>query len=901
MVGLFLSIFLIYLWHIDRKFLFRHSAKENFSMKIVKIILSALLTLIIVAGIALGLLYVQARDNLPNVRELKTVELSQPMQIFTADGKLIGEVGEQRRIPVKLAEVPPLLIDAFIATEDSRFYEHKGIDPKGILRAIVRSAQGDTQGASTITQQLARNFYLSPERTLQRKFNEVVLALEIENQLSKDEILELYLNKIFLGYRSYGIAGAAKTYFGKNLDELTLSEMAIIAGLPKAPSTMNPLHSIKRAEARRNVVLGRMLEMGKISKAQYEQAKAEPVVARAQGAILEFRADYVSEMIRQEMVKRYGADDAYTKGFKVYATVLSADQKEAEKALRDNLINYDRKHGWRGAEVLWQPKEKAWLEEEIITHLAGLPHSEPFVPAAVLSIAKNSAKVLLADGEQAELKFAGMKWARKFINDSAQGKAPTAVKDVINVGQQIWVRKNARGEYELGQIPEVNSALVSLDSNNGAIEAIVGGFSFEQSKFNRATQSLVQVGSTIKPFIYAAALNKGASLATTISDQPITITKKGQKPWSPKNSPNTYSPTPLRLKVGLGQSKNMVMVRTMQMAGIDYVAEYLERFGFKRSQYLATEALALGAASFTPLEMARAYAVFDNGGYLIEPYIIERILDSQGNELFKANPARACLACDERPVIYPEPVYFDFVQAQNYRDSLDSKFAQLASENSKEESDESNPELDIATKIIEDAPSLISRSDKEVRYAPRVISGEIAFLMRNALKTAIFGEQGQGWRGTSWRLANEFKRQDIGGKTGTTNNSKVTWYAGFGANIVTTVYVGFDDNKRTLGRGEAGAETAMPAWTKYMKVALSDKQVRKDTPPSNIIEVKIDAVSGGLGNALNEYFIKGTEPTKALSVESEVKAAEKKTHPALQQRLGLPPAGVLQIKGQELF
>lgn len=876
-------------------------------MKIVKIILSALLTLIIVAGVALGLLYVQARDNLPNVRELKTVELSQPMQIFTADGKLIGEVGEQRRIPVKLSEVPSLLIDAFIATEDSRFYEHKGIDPKGILRAIVRSAQGNTQGASTITQQLARNFYLSPERTLQRKFNEVVLALEIENQLSKDEILELYLNKIFLGYRSYGIAGAAKTYFGKNLDELTLSEMAIIAGLPKAPSTMNPLHSIKRAENRRNVVLQRMLDMGKITQAQYEQAKAEPVVAKAQGAVLEFRADYVSEMIRQEMIKRYGADDAYTKGFKVYATVLSEDQKEAEKALRDNLINYDRKHGWRGAEALWQAKDKAWKEEQIITHLAGLPHSEPFVPAAVLGIAKNSATILLADGERVELKFAGMKWARKFINDSAQGKAPSSVKDVIDIGQQIWVRKNARGEYELGQIPEVNSALVSLDSNNGAIEAIVGGFSFEQSKFNRATQSLVQVGSTIKPFIYAAALNKGASLATTVSDQPITITKKGQKPWTPKNSPNTYSPTPLRLKVGLGQSKNMVMVRTMQMAGIDYVAEYLERFGFNRSQYLATEALALGAASFTPLEMARAYAVFDNGGYLIEPYIIDRILDSQGNELFKANPAIACLECEERPVIYPEPVYFDFVEAQDYRDSLESKFAQLASENntenSEEESDENNSELDIATQIKEDVPSLISRSDKEIRYAPRVISGEIAFLMRNALKTAIFGEPGQGWRGTSWRLANEFKRQDIGGKTGTTNNAKVTWYAGFGANIVTTVYVGFDDNKRTLGRGEAGAETAMPAWTKYMKVALADKDVRKEKVPANIIETKIDAVSGGLGNSFSEYFIKGTEPTKRLVVENveKPKVNEKKAHPALQQRLGLPPAGVLQIKGQELF
>lgn len=888
-------------------------------MKIVKIILSTLLTLIIVAGIGLVFFYNEAKKDLPNVAELRDVVLSQPMQIFTADGKLIGEVGDERRIPVKLEEVPPLLIDAFIATEDSRFYEHKGIDPKGIARAVVRSAQGSTQGASTITQQLARNFYLSRDRTLSRKFNEIVLALEIEKQLSKEEILELYLNKIFLGYRSYGIAGAAKTYFNKKLDELTLSEMAVIAGLPKAPSTMNPIYSVDRAKNRRDVVLGRMLEVGKITQAQYEEAKSEPVVEPPKSTAVEFRADYVSEMVRKEMVKRYGADVAYTKGFQVYATVISDDQREAEKALRNQLIEYDRQFGWRGAAVLWKTREKAWKEEDIINHLAELPHSEPFLAAAVLEVGKNSAKILLADGRHSDIKLSGMRWARK------GGKTPNTVKDVIDVGQQIWVRKNARNEFELGQIPEVNSALVSLDSNNGAIEAIVGGFSFEHSQFNRATQSLVQVGSTIKPFIYAAALNKGASLSTTISDQPITIPQKGKKPWKPKNSPNTYSPTPLRLKVGLGLSKNMVMVRTMQMAGVDYVAEYLERFGFNHSQFVATEALALGAASFTPLEMARAYAVFDNGGYLIEPYIIDRILDNQGNELYKANPKVACMECEDRPVEYPEPEYFDFVNIENDPIvTVDDKLAQLKGD--EEDNDEFVAELEIDTKFKDESDdNAVAMSDgtkKEIRYAKRVISGEIAFLMRNALTTAVFGEQGVNWRGTSWPLKNDFKRRDIGGKTGTTNNSKVTWYAGFGSNIVTTVYVGFDDNKRTLGKNATGAKTAMPIWRNYMKVALKDKPERKEKVPSNIVEVKIDAVSGFLGNSFNEYFIKGTEPTKRVVVQRTEpvakpmaksvtpatskqppasKPVEKKAHPALEQRLGLPPAGVMQMKSQESY
>ncbi|QIW16673.1 penicillin-binding protein [Pasteurellaceae bacterium RH1A] len=837
-------------------------------MKIVKFIFSTLLTLVIVLAIAGGLFYTHLKSDLPDVKGLATVELQKPMQIFTSDGKLIGEVGEERRIPVKLADIPTQLIDAIIATEDVRFYQHHGFDPRGMARALVNSMKGDTEGASTITQQLARNFFLTPERKMIRKLREIVLATEIEKIMSKEEILELYLNKIYLGYRSYGVAAAAKTYFGKDLKDLTLSEIAIIAGLPKAPSTMNPLFSLKRAENRRNTVLWRMLQVGKIDQAQYEAAKAEPIVAKYHGSQLEFRADYVTEMVRQEMVKRYGEKEAYTKGFKVYATVLSHDQHEAQNALRENLIDYDRRHGWRGAEALWKPKEDPWDEEKIIEHLSKLPHSEPFTPAVVMKMQRDRADILLQNGESAVVKFNRMAWTGK------GGKS-------VAVGQQIWVRERAgkNPEWELGQIPEVNSALVSLNSDNGAIEAIVGGFSFEQSRFNRATQSMVQVGSSIKPFIYAAAMNKGLSLATTVSDQPITIKKAGQKPWSPKNSPGVYEGN-LRLRVGIGKSKNVMMVRTVQMAGIDYIADYLQRFGFDRKQYIATEALALGAASFTPLEMARGYAVFDNGGFLIEPYIIERIVDGNGQEVFKANPAMACIECHNIPVIYPEPEQFDFIKAQKKpEDKVETVTV------TEDEVDDQLPEISTTNKA--EAPSLMASSTEQtqqIHYAPRVISGELAFLMRSALNTAITGEKGQGWKGTSWRVANEIKRSDIGGKTGTTNKSKVAWYAGYGANLVTTVYVGFDDNKRVVG--EAGATAALPAWIRYMKVALSDKEERKLALPPNIIEVEIETTNGLLGKGKKEYFIKGTEPTKKYIVEKAITAPRYE----LPKGYGLPPS-----------
>ncbi len=580
-------------------------------MRIAKLILNTLLTLCILGLVAGGMLYFHLKSELPSVEALKTVELQQPMQIYTADGKLIGEVGEQRRIPVKLADVPQRLIDAFLATEDSRFYDHHGLDPIGIARAlfVAVSNGGASQGASTITQQLARNFFLTSEKTIIRKAREAVLAVEIENTLNKQEILELYLNKIFLGYRSYGVAAAAQTYFGKSLNELTLSEMAIIAGLPKAPSTMNPLYSLKRSEERRNVVLSRMLDEKYISKEEYDAALKEPIVASYHGAKFEFRADYVTEMVRQEMVRRFGEENAYTSGYKVFTTVLSKDQAEAQKAVRNNLIDYDMRHGYRGGAPLWQKNEAAWDNDRIVGFLRKLPDSEPFIPAAVIGIVKGGAEILLASGEKMTLSSNAMRW--------------TGRSNPVKVGEQIWIRQRANGEWQLGQIPSANSALVSLNSDNGAIEAVVGGFSYEQSKFNRATQSLVQVGSSIKPFIYAAALEKGLTLSSVLQDSPISIQKPGQKMWQPKNSPDRYD-GPMRLRVGLGQSKNMIAIRMIQTAGIDFTAEFLQRFGFKRDQYFASEALALGAASFTPLEMARAYAVFDNGGFLIEPYIIEK-------------------------------------------------------------------------------------------------------------------------------------------------------------------------------------------------------------------------------------------------------------------------------------
>lgn len=825
-------------------------------MRIAKIIFSTLFSLILLGCIAVGILYVKIKSELPDVDTLKTVELQQPMQIFTADGKLIGEIGEQHRIPVALQDIPQGLIDAVIATEDSRFYTHYGLDPIGIIRALKVTImdKGVSQGASTITQQLARNFFLTPERTLMRKIKEAVLAIEIEQKLSKDEILALYLNKIYLGYRAYGVAAAAQTYFGKTLDQLTLSEMAVIAGLPKAPSTMNPLYSLKRATERRNVVLSRMLAMNYITQSQYEQLIKEPIVASYHGSKLDLRADYVVEMVRQEMVKRYGEENAYTKGYNVYTTIKSDDQLSAQKALRNNLIAYDMRHGYRRNETLWKTGETAWGKDRILAFMRKLPYSAPLFPAAVVKLDKKQAKVLLSSGEQILLNESAVKWAGN-------------LQKVLHEGDLIWLQQDSKNNWQLRQIPQVNSGMISLDSDNGAIKAMVGGFSFERSKFNRATQSMVQVGSSIKPFIYSAALSRGLTLASVINDAPITIRKAGQKPWQPKNSPNTYA-GPIRLRVGLGLSKNTVMVRTVQMVGIDYIANFLQRFGFQPNQYVATEALALGAASFTPLQMARGYAVFDNGGFLINPYLIETIKDNNDNTIFQATPQIACFSCSDEEIssIYGEEKPLNFLELKIENENANKPDVSLL--NGAEEGDDGTesvpdvPELQIDNVQLSETPALLENTETTgQKYAPRVISAKEAFLMRSALNSGIYGEAT--WQGTSWR-AKSLARADIGGKTGTTNNAKVAWYAGFGANLVTTIYIGFDDNKIDLGRGESGAKSAQPAWLNYMKYALQELPQRKDPVPTGIVQRRISLETGLLTNegGRTEYFIKGTEPTK---------------------------------------
>jgi len=812
------------------------------------------------AGSIYGL-YKFIEPQLPDVATLRDVRLQIPMQVFSADGELIAQYGEKRRIPVTLSQMPPELTKAFIATEDSRFYEHHGIDPVGIFRAasVALFSGHASQGASTITQQLARNFFLSPEKTLTRKIKEAFLAIRIEQLLSKDEILELYLNKIYLGYRAYGVGAAAQVYFGKSVDQLTLSEMAVIAGLPKAPSTFNPLYSMDRATSRRNVVLSRMLSENYITQAQYDSAVREPIDARYHAPEIAFSAPYLTEMVRQEMVSRYG-DQAYEDGYRVYTTIGRKDQLAAQNALRTNVMDYDMRHGYRGpANVLWKVGETPWDSKKITDTLKSLPTYGPLEPAVVTSADPQQAMAMTADGTSVLLNMDGMRWARPYRSDTQQGSTPRKVTDVVQTGQQIWVRQ-VNESWWLAQVPDVNSALVSINPQNGAIIALVGGFDFNQSKFNRATQALRQVGSNIKPFLYTAAMDKGLTLASILNDVPISRWDAGAgSDWSPKNSPPQYA-GPIRLRQGLGQSKNVVMVRAMRAMGVDYAAEYLQRFGFPANNIVRTESLALGSASFTPLQVARGYSVMANGGFLIDPYFISKIDNDAGGTLFEAKPKIACADCDI-PVIYGDTPKSDVLENKDVEDvatSLEPKNSTVPM-----------PSLEQANQ------ALVARSGGQ-EYAPHVISTQLSFLIKSALNTNIFGEPG--WQGTGWRAGRDLKRHDIGGKTGTTNSSKDAWFSGYGPGVVTSVWIGFDDHRRDLGRTtasgaikdqisgyEGGAKSAQPAWDLYMKAALEGMPEQPFTPPSGVVTVNIDRYTGQLasgGSSREEFFIEGTQPTQ---------------------------------------
>lgn len=867
-------------------------------MKAIKFLFKIIVGLFLFGVLLCAVAYFFYSRNLPDVAALKDIRLQTPMQVLTADGELIAFFGERKRIPLDYKAIPKYMVQAVIATEDSRFYEHHGIDPIGIIRAIFIALKSGSfsQGGSTITQQVAKNFFLTPEKNISRKIKEMILALQMERQLTKDEILTLYLNKIYFGSRSYGIGAAAYTFFGKSASQLTLDEAALLAGLPNAPSAYNPIAYPDRAVARRNWVLHRMLDQHYITAKQYEDAICKPLVVSYHAPHIEVPAPYVAEMARQFMYDRFG-ERAYSDGYLVYTTITRKDQLAANKAIHDNILKYDMRHGYRGPErILWKANQFPLTQTQILDHLKTYPSYGDLHPAVIIAVAHNTASALLTNGTKITIPFAGVSWARRYLTDNLQGELPKQVSDVLKAGQQIWVRQ-VGNIWWLAQIPNVNAALVSLDSETGAIKALVGGFDFTISKFNRATQAIRQIGSNIKPFIYTAALDKGLTLATILNDAPILRSYAGSEAWRPKNSPPQYD-GPLRLRVGLAESKNVMMVRAVRAIGINYVANYLPRFGFPHENISNNEALALGSAAFTPLQVARAYAVIANGGYLMTPFLIQEINYYNGGNIYQHTPEIICRSCPQpfNPLEKHQAIYLDNVENAIKSSEQEVPEMDKLSTNSglilpdPDEKFEKKPPADQFSASKDQSTASITSSAPE-NYAPQVISHELSFLVRSALQTAVFGEKGATWRPTAWR-ARSLKRGDVGGKTGTTNMSKDVWFSGFGANLVTTVWMGFDDHRRQLGQAplymnkmsaivsEGGAKTANPIWDEYMKKALKDVPQKQVKVPDDIIQVTIDSKTGLLplanSNTIQEYFIKNTEPTAYAQPETGTEVIDAK-------------------------
>lgn len=802
--------------------------------------------------LAIVALYFWVKQDLPDTARLKDVQLETPLKIYSADGKLISQFGEKRRIPLALEDIPPQLIHAFLATEDARFYQHIGVDPIGIFRAaLVWAMSGQAkQGASTITQQVARNFFLTREKTIIRKVKEIFLAWHIEKLLSKDEILELYLNKIPLGQRAFGVGAAAQVYYGKDVSELTLGEMAVIAGLPKAPSVLNPIFSPERARERRAVVLSRMLETKKVTNEQVHLALQEPVETHYHGAEIELYSPYLAEMVRQEVLEKYG-ERAYTQGLNVYTTVTSSRQLAAEKAVVEGLISYDMRHGYRGVQkLLWNTADARWSAEDITRYLKQQVTYSGITPAVVTALDAQSAQFMLDDGRVQTLNWDGMKWARPYIDDNRQGREPSRASEILKEGAVIRVRLLDDGNWQLSQLPEANAALVSLNPHDGAIEALVGGFNFNLSKFNRVNQAKRLLGSNIKPFIYAAAFENDFTLASLVDDAPINEWDPSQGiAWRPKNSPAVYH-GPTRLRDGLARSKNVMTVRLLRQIGLPKVIDTLTRFNFPKEDIPFNESLSLGAIAVTPLQAVTGFSAFANGGFLVEPYFISHIDYSDGTRLYTALTTQACPECTQ-PVIVDE----------------------------------------ICTE--QNDAGVCQQTNTHYRIPARqVLSEQTAFLVADALRSAIWGDgswrHGTGWSGTGWRTAKALKRHDVSGKTGTTNDARDAWFSGFNPDLVTSVWIGFDDYLRELGRtrknanlsdpqivgAEFGANAAQPIWIHFNRVVLANFREKKIQPPQGIVSVRIDRKTGLLTYKSDhttrfEYFKVGSEPVRYAQNSSE--------------------------------
>ncbi len=696
--------------------------------------------------------------QMPKLEENADFELQVPFSVYTQDGKLIGEYGKERRIPLSFSDTPQLLVDAILAAEDDGFFEHPGIDIKGIIRALLANIQsGQTaQGASTITMQVARNFFLSSEKTYSRKLNELFLALQLERQYSKEQILELYLNKIFLGHRAYGFAAAAKVYYDKTVDELDLAQIAMLAGLPKAPSQSNPVTNPERAVKRRNYVLGRMKQLGFITEQEFESAKNQALTAEKYAPDIEFDAPYMAEMVRQHLYEQYG-EDIYGTGYKVYTTLDSNLQTASDQSLRKGLIRYDRRHGFRKTEKSTDPLN---------------PYGHLQV-ATVKSLADKTATIELANDEQVELNWEELAWSR--VKSEQGSKKPSSAKDLISAGQQIYI-ESTEENWRLAQIPQIAGAMITLDPKTGAIKALTGGFDFNLSKFNRAVQAKRQAGSNIKPFIYSAALEKGYRSLSKVSAEPLAIKDDSldEGVWLPGNySGKFYGYTTLR--EALSKSLNLVSVRLLNSIGIQFGIEHLGKFNFDTKTLPRGLSLALGSADVTPIQMVSSYAVFANGGYRVEPYFIERIVDRDGNPVATSPSTSTCPYC---------PAY----------SNQDTSYA-------------------VQTSVTKKPTKL-------------TLSPANAYVMTDMLQEVVRS-------GTAIEAKKRLGRSDIGGKTGTTNDFKDAWFSGFNHNLVTSVWVGFDQ-PRTLGKRESATRVALPIWIDFMEIALKDMPETSIARPDNI-------------------------------------------------------------------
>jgi penicillin-binding protein 1A len=799
------------------------------------VVLAGAAALIVFANVCA---YVYLRPALPDVDALRDVQLQVPLRVYTRDGKLMAAIGEQRRIPVRYEQIPKKLIQAFLATEDDRFFSHHGVDWEGILRAALANARagGIRQGASTITMQVARDMFLTPRRDMKRKMSEIYISLLMEAEFTKEEIFSLYVNKIFLGQRAYGVGAAAEVYFGKSLDQLSIAEMATLAGIPTAPSVVNPVASAQAATVRRTHVLGRMLELGYISQAEYDAAKNSSMESRLHGPSIEVDAPYVAEMVRNEMQAKYG-DAVYTAGYKVFTTIDSRLQAAATVALRTGLLEYDRKHGWRGASAKVDPAKIA-TPADLTAALDEFPIIGGLRPAIVEKVEAKSAKIYVRDLGEVTLPWEKLSWARRELPDEEMDRFPTQATEIFSRGDVIYTVGRTPESLLFVQVPDAQSALVAVDPKDGAVVALVGGFDFFQSKYNRVTQARRQPGSSFKPFIWSAAFNKGYTPASIFLDAPIVFdpTSGTEQAWRPGEDTGKFD-GPIRLRDALVYSRNLVSIRLMREIGPEYTWDYVTRFGFDKSQLPNNLTLAIGTAELSPLQMAIAYSTFANGGFKVSSYYVDRVEDGAGKLLMQAEPAIACFQCGrvtEAPTEKTGP------------GGAAARASQL---------DES----------AHDGKTLIPAKN----LAPQIITPQVAYLMADMMADVIK-------RGTGVR-ARVLNRDDIAGKTGTTNDWHDAWFNGFNGDLVASVWVGFDQD-RSLGHGEEGAHVAVPIWTYFMHEALAGVPRHTVPVPDGIITAHIAPDSGLLASAddpkwIAEKFVEGTLP------KAEVYEGPNKTNP----------------------